>query len=274
MTRATLSAVLQPALTEGYAVAGLVVLGWEEARAYVDAAEAENVAIILQAGPGFRAHMPLEVVGPMFRYLAETASAPVVTHLDHSTDIDECQKALDLGFTSVMFDGSRLSLADNIAHTKRVAEMAHAAGASCEGEIGFVGYAEGAPGAVTNADEAQRFAAETGVDAMAISIGNVHLQTAKHATIDRTALAAIEAVTDVPLVLHGGSGISDRDRQWLSQGTAVCKFNIGTELRQAYGRALRQTLAADEAVFDRIKIAKATYPAVVEATRAVLRGLT
>ena len=117
MTLATLKDVLTPCLTDGTAVAGLVVLGWEDALAYTRAAEAENRPLILQAGPGCRAHTPLPILGAMFRHLAETAKVPVVAHLDHGESLAICQQAIDCGFTSVMFDGSALSLSENIART-------------------------------------------------------------------------------------------------------------------------------------------------------------
>ena len=178
MTLATLSDVLQPALRDGYAVAGLVTLGWEDMRAYVAAAEAEGVPVILQAGPSCRAHTPIAILGKMFRHLAESASVPVVAHLDHGYTYEECREAVDAGFTSLMFDGSRKPLRQNIDETAAIAEMAHAAGISCEGEIGFVGYAAGERSAGTDPQEAAQFATETGVDAMAISVGNLHLQQA------------------------------------------------------------------------------------------------
>jgi fructose-bisphosphate aldolase class II len=273
MTRATLAEVLQPALKGGYAVAGLVCLGWEDARAYVAAAEAEGAPVILQAGPGARAHMPLPVWGAMFRSLAEGASVPVVTHLDHGTDAEDCRIAIAEGFTSVMYDGSRLSLEDNIAATARIAEMAHAAGISCEGEIGFVGYAAGEASRGTDPEEAARFARETGVDAMAISVGNTHLQTGTGAGLDEARLAAIAALTDTPLVIHGGSGVPHAQRQRLAAGTSICKVNIGTELRQVFGTALRQSLAENPDQFDRIAILSALHDPLRDAARAVIRGL-
>lgn len=273
MSRATLSEVLLPALAGRHAIAGLVVLGWEDARAYTQAAEAEGLPVILQAGPGFRRHMPLSVIAAMFNHLAENASVPVVTHLDHSVSLEEIRQAIDLGFTSVMYDGSKLDLDRNIAETARAAEAAHAAGVSCEGEIGFVGYAEGAPGSVTDPAEAGRFAHETGVDALAISAGNVHLQTAKTAVIDFEAIQAIEAVTDLPLVLHGGSGISSADRRRLARETRVCKFNIGTELRMTFGKALRALLADEPALYDRMTILQRTEGPLGEQARSILREL-
>ena len=272
MTLATLRDVLQPALSGGYAVPGLVCLGWEDARAYVAAAEAERAPVILQAGPGARAHTPLPVLGAMLRHLAETTSVPVVVHLDHGTSLAECRAALDAGFTSLMFDGSRLPLSQNIDETAAVAELAHAAGVGCEGEIGFVGYAGGAASQGTDPDEAARFARETGVDAMAVSVGNVHLQQGPGAGLDRARLRAIEALTAVPLVIHGGSGVPAAERATLS-ATQICKFNIGTELRMAFGAALRAALARDPEGFDRIALLKQTEAPVTEATRAVLRSL-
>ncbi|MFZ1681252.1 MAG: class II fructose-bisphosphate aldolase [Rhizobiaceae bacterium] len=273
MSRATLRDVLEPAREGGYAVAGLVVLGWEDARTYVDAAEAENCPLILQAGPGFRRHMPLEIISAMFNHLADGAGIPVVTHLDHSTSARECRVALDNGFTSVMFDGSRLALNRNIESTAEIVEMAREFNASVEGEVGFVGYAEGEPGRVTDPVDAGRFARETGIDAMAISVGNVHLQTSKAAIIDLEAIRAIEAETQVPLVLHGGSGIAPDMRRALARETNVCKFNIGTELRMAFGTGLRAALADDPDVHDRIELMRRIEPSIRAQARRILHGL-
>lgn len=273
MTLATLTQVLGPALREGYAVPGLVCLGWEDMRAYVAAAEAEHAPIILQAGPGCRAHTPLPVLGRMFRQLAEGASVPVVAHLDHGSSLDECRAALDAGFTSVMFDGSRLPLQQNIDLTAAVAELAHSAGAGCEGEIGFVGYAGGTTSAGTDPEDAARFARETRVDAMAVSIGNLHLQETPGSGLDLARLCAIEALTDVALVIHGGSGVPADQRASLAATSHIAKFNIGTELRMAFGAALREAVNRDPARFDRIEILRETEAPVALACRAVLRNL-
>jgi fructose-bisphosphate aldolase class II len=273
MTLVTLAQVLQPALKGGYAVPGLVCLGWEDMRAYVAAAEAERAPIILQAGPGCRAHTPLPILGRMFRHLAEQASVPVVAHLDHGYTLEECRAALDAGFTSVMVDGSKLPLQANIDLTAGVAELAHAAGASCEGEIGFVGYAGGAASAGTVPEEAARFARETGVDAMAISIGNVHLQQDAGQGLDLDRLREIEGLTSVPLVIHGGSGVPIAQRAALAATSQICKFNIGTELRMVFGSALREAVARDPDRFDRIEILRDTEAAMTSAARAVIRNL-
>ncbi len=273
MTRATLAEVLQPALADGYAVGGLVCLGWEDMRAYTRAAEAERLPVILQAGPSCRKHTPLTVLGSMFAELAESASVPVVTHLDHGYSEEECRIAIDCGFTSVMFDGSQKPLAENIALSGRIAELAHAAGVSCEGEIGFVGYSGGAGSEGTDPEEAAEFARATNVDAMAISVGNVHLQQNHEGGLDEERIRAIEAVTETPLVIHGGSGVPVSQRTALARASRICKFNIGTELRMVFGRALRNTLAADPEVFDRVSILSQVEEPIETAARAAIRAI-
>ncbi|MEM1376621.1 MAG: class II fructose-bisphosphate aldolase [Pseudomonadota bacterium] len=273
MTLATLSEVLQPAYREQRAVAGLVCLGWEDMRAYAEAAEAEGCAAILQAGPSCRAHTPLPVLGEMMRWLADSVSVPIVAHLDHGYTEDECREAIVCGFTSVMFDGSKMPLDENISTTKRIAKLAHGAGVSCEGEIGFVGYEGGAQSNGTDPEEARKFAEETGVDAMAISVGNVHLQTNAGDGLDEKRIAAIDAITDVPLVIHGGSGVPTEQRARLARTTGICKFNIGTQLRQEFGTALRQSLADQPDAYDRIALLKPVHEPIFEATRKILREL-
>ena len=273
MTAATLAEVLPAARAGRRMVAGLVCLGWDDAQAYVEAAEAEGCAVILQAGPGARAAMPLPLWGRMLRHLADAATVPVVVHLDHGESVEECRAAIGEGFTSVMYDGSRDPPAANIADTARVAELAHRAGLSCEGEIGFVGYADGAASQGTDPAEAARFAAETGVDALAVSVGNVHLKEAGAVALDWPRLAAIAAGTEVPLVIHGGSGVPVDQRTALARGSNICKYNIGTELRMAFGAALRDAVNRDPNRFDRVQILRETHDPMVAATRKVLAAL-
>ena len=265
-------ATLPDVLAGPRAVAGLVVLGWEEARAFVDAAEAEGRAVILQAGPGARAYMPLRVWGAMFRTLAEAASVPVVCHLDHGEGFETCLRAVEAGFSSVMYDGSARELSENLHVTQCVVEMARAAGVSVEAELGVVGYAGGKPSSATDPAEAALMAA-TGIDALAVSVGNVHLMTQSEAAIDFNALQAIgAAVPGLPLVLHGGSGIAAEVRRRIVAETAVRKFNIGTELRQVFGASLREAVK-DPAIFDHIGILRQTVQPLTEAARGVIRGL-
>jgi fructose-bisphosphate aldolase, class II len=273
MTLATLKDVLQPAMKGAYAVAGLVVLGWEDACAYVEAADETGIPIILQAGPGCRKYTPLPILGKMFRHLAEQARVPVVCHVDHAYTIEECVEGLECGFTSVMIDGSKLPIDQNIALTARVAQLARAAGVSVEGEVGVVGYIEGGPSALTSPEDAARFDKESGADALAISIGNVHLNTEKTSGVDFDALRKIEAATTLPLVLHGGSGIPNDVRQMLAQTSRVSKFNIGTELRMSFGAALRKSLAQSPSSFDRIELLSKTILPIKETTKSIIVNL-
>ena len=268
----TLRDTIQKALKYNYAVAGLVTLGWEDMMAYVEAAEQENCPVILQAGPSCRQHTPLPILGKMFNYLAENTSVPVVAHLDHGYSEEECKIAVDSGFSSIMFDGSRKSLNENIDQTAKICELAHNAGISCEGEIGFVGYSGGERSAGTDPEEASRFALDTNIDAMAISVGNIHLQENKEGGLDEDRIRTIEEVTDIPLVIHGGSGVPVVQRTFLSQNSKICKFNIGTELRSSFGDALRKSVNKDPNRFDRVQILKDTHGPLVKKTRDVLKA--
>ena len=272
MSLVTLSDVLQPALEKGYAVGGLVTLGWEDMVAYVKAAQAIRVPVVLQAGPSCRKHTPLPVLGKMFRHLAESVDIPVVAHLDHGYTYEECKIALESGFTSLMYDGSRKPLEQNIDETAAIVELAHSANISCEGEIGFVGYQNGDHSKGTDPKEAKRFASDTGVDAMAISCGNVHLQENKEGALDVMLIKEIEKVTSLPLVIHGGSGVPADQRKSLARDTNICKFNIGTELRSSFGHALRNAVNKDLNRFDRVQILKDTHQPLVDKTRSVLRA--
>ena len=264
---------LQKALKNNYAVAGLVTLGWEDMMAYVEAAEQENCPVILQAGPSCRQHTPIPILGKMFNYLADNTSVPVVAHLDHGYSEEECKIAIDSGFSSIMFDGSRKSLNENIDQTAKICEIAHSAGVSCEGEIGFVGYSGGEVSAGTDPTEASKFAIDTNIDAMAISVGNIHLQENKEGGLDEDRIRVIEEVTQVPLVIHGGSGVPVAQRTFLSQNSKICKFNIGTELRSSFGHSLREAVNKDLNRFDRIQILKDTHLPLVDKTRDVLKAL-
>ena len=271
MPLATLAKVLSQAQARNAACLGFVCQGWEDARAYVAAGEAAGAPVILSAGPGARANMPVPLWGEMFRTLARSATIPVVAHLDHGRTVEECVAAIDAGFSSVMIDGSALPLAENIALTNAVSDAARAVGVSVEAEVGQVGYEDGAPSAGTTLEEATTFAAETRVDALAISVGNLHLQTKDHAIIDWQRLAEIEAVTSMPLVLHGGSGIRHEDRARLAQTHRVRKLNVGTELRQRFGGEIRAALMADPDLFDRTAIITRAVPALQALATDLLR---
>jgi fructose-bisphosphate aldolase class II len=267
-----LAKILAPAVDSRYSVACFNVFGWEDARAVVDGAAQLGAPVILAASLDFRNFMPVEVICHMLRSLAERAPVPVCVHLDHTFDIPELLRAVDLGFTSVMYDGSQLPLEDNIAGACRGADYAHAAGCSIEAEIGSVPYAEGRAhikSELTDVSDAVRFADECPLDAMAISVGNIHRLQVPGAVIDFARLAQIAAAVTVPLVIHGTSGIFEEDIARLAR-TPVAKFNIGTVLRQAFGRGLRETLGRYPDRFDRLQIMSDAMPVVsCEAMRMI-----
>ena len=274
MTVATLSEVLSKAKENHYAVAGLVVLGWEDARCYAETAEELGLPIILQAGPGCRANTPVPILGKMFRHLAEQSSQPIVCHLDHGYSKEECIEGMENGFTSVMFDGSKLSLNENIEKTHEIAELAHKNDISVEGEIGFVGYSEGAASQSTDPLEAKEFADKSHCDAMAISAGNVHLQTSTSSSIDMKVIEEIQSITSVPLVLHGSSGIDYELRRKIATTTNVCKFNIGTELRKKFGDTLREELPKHPELYDRIQLINLTMDNLKKSTKSIIENIT
>jgi fructose-bisphosphate aldolase class II len=267
-----LATILSPAADSDYGVACFNVFGWEDARAVVDAAVQLGAPVILAANLDLRQFMPTDVIAAMLRSLAQRAAVPVCVHLDHTYDVDEVLRGVDLGFTSVMFDGSQLPLEQNVAATARVVQYAHAAGCSVEAEIGSVPYAQGRAhikSELTLVADAVRLAGDTGIDAMAVSVGNVHRLTAPVADIDFARLTQICEAVAVPLVIHGSSGIRDQDIERLAR-TRVAKFNIGTVLRQAFGRGLRQALQRDAGRFDRLEIMHEVMPVMsVEAQRMI-----
>ena len=171
-----------------------------------------------------------------------------------------------------MFDGSKLPLKENIKITSRIVKKAHMDKVSVEGEIGFVGYDKGKSSKGTIPDEAISFAKNSGVDAMAISVGNTHLQTNKIAKINREIIKQIQKSTSIPLVLHGGSGIPNRIRKKLAKETNVAKFNIGTELRMTFGKALRKQVKNNPRIYDRLQLLKPTIPEITKITKKIIKN--
>ncbi|MFI4889146.1 MAG: class II fructose-bisphosphate aldolase [Steroidobacterales bacterium] len=268
-----LATILAPAVGSDYSVACFNVFGWEDAQAVVNAAAEVGAPVILGVSADFRKLVPLAEIAPMLRAIAARAPVPVCVHLDHTYDIAEVMRAVDAGFSSVMYDGSQLPLDQNIAGTWRVARYAHTAGCSVEAEIGSVPYAEGRAhikSELTDVRDAVRLAAESGLDAMAVSIGNIHRLKEPAAVIDFKRLEEIEAAVTVPLVIHGTSGIFEHDIVRLARKRSVAKFNIATVLRQAFGRGLRETLARNPERFDRVEIMSDVMPVMSrEASRMI-----
>ena len=273
MTAVNLSTLLNKANKNNYAVAGLVVLGWEDALAFTQAADETGIPIILQAGPSCRAHTPVPILGKMFRYLAEQTKTQICCHIDHAYSLRECKQGIDSGFTSVMYDGSKLSLQKNINNTAKISKLIKSYKISLEGEVGIVGYHNGKISQGTNLIEAKKYASESGVDAMAISVGNTHLQTTKIAQIDIGKIIDIQNVVKIPLVLHGSSGISYKMRKLIASKTSVAKFNIGTELRMIAGISLRKNLFKNKKTFDRLDILKPTILDIKKQAIKVIKNL-
>ena len=273
MTAVNLTTLLKKANKNNYAVAGLVVLGWEDALAYTQAADETGIPIILQAGPSCREHTPVPILGKMFRYLADQTKTHICCHIDHGYSLKECKEGMDNGFTSVMFDGSKLPLSKNINASLSIVKLAKSYKVSVEGEVGIVGYHNGKISEGTKVKEAKRFVDESGVDAIAISVGNTHLQTNKIAKIDIKKIIDLQNVINIPLVLHGSSGIGNAMRRKIAKTTNVAKFNIGTELRLIFGNSLRANILQNKDVFDRLKILKPTIKEIKKATMKVILNI-
>ena len=263
----SLKELLPGAAASNYAVPCFNVFGYEDARAVVNAAEKIERPVILAANKTLVEFMGVKNAAKMICTLAEQSSVPVCAHLDHTYEEEIIFKGIHYGFSSVMFDGSQLPLEENIRRTKAVVSVAHACGVSVEGEIGSVPYDDIRPHIKTISTdpfEAKAFAEESGVDAVAVSVGNIHRLKEPTATIDHQRLIEISGVVDKPLVIHGTSGIPVDDLQKMRKG-AVAKFNIGTVLRQAFGHKLREVMNAHPEAFDRLFLMETVMPAVEEA---------
>lgn len=225
-----------------YAVGAFNVSDMEMAMGAVKAAEEMKAPLILQVAEGRLRYSPLELLGPVMMAAARRCQMPTAVHLDHGATMETIRLALSLGFTSVMFDGSKYPLEENIARTKEVVALARKYGADVEAEIGRVGGAEGDYKSmdvlVTSVAEAKRFAEETDVDALAVAIGTAHgnYRTQPELRIDR--LKEIAAVVKCPLVLHGGTGLTEQDfHDCLKNG--IQKINIATASYDASARQIK-----------------------------------
>ncbi|MEG1268768.1 MAG: class II fructose-bisphosphate aldolase, partial [Oscillospiraceae bacterium] len=214
----------------------------------------------------------------MARALAEKASVPIAIHLDHGNSYNLCRQAAEDGYTSLMIDGSKLPIEENISLSRQVVQLASAMSPalSVEAELGRLGGKEDAvevkhgEDIYTDPDEAARFANETGVDSLAVAIGTAHGFYKGDPMLDFERLALLKAAVSIPLVLHGSSGVSDEDvRRAISLG--VCKVNFATELRVAYTQAVRQCLESDIAIYDPKKYGVPARDAVTDIVRHRIR---
>lgn len=223
--------LLRDAQNGNYAVGSFSVANMEMVLGVLQAAEELNAPVILQIAEVRLKQSPLELIGPLMVAAAENAKTPVAVHFDHGKTEEKISQALELGFTSVMFDGSHLPLEENIAETKRIIKMANEYDAAVEAEIGCVGGSEDGSEDIaincTKPEDAVRFEAETGVDALAIAIGNAHGNYKFTPKLRFDILEECAEKVDTPLVLHGGTGISPEDFVKCSK-TGIKKINIAT----------------------------------------------
>jgi len=239
MALVSIKKILNDAKNGGYAVGNFDAFNAEMVKGVIAAGEELRSPVIIAYGEVFDQICPIEDYAKMVRSAAQRASIPVALHLDHANNYPIIYKALRYGFTSVMVDTSDKPLAENIAATNKVAEIARVFDASVEAELGHVGGLEGqyespeyGECAYTVVDEAVRFVAETGVDALAVAIGTIHGVYKSEPKLNLKRLAELKAALDVPLVLHGGSGLSDGDlRECVKLG--ISKLNIFTDLTLA-----------------------------------------
>ncbi len=272
----TLKDILPPAAASPAAIACCNVFGFEDAISIIEAAEDLQRPVILATNKDMVDLLGVETLAGMLLPLINASSARVCLHLDHCYEEAIVYQAMQAGYSSVMFDGSQLTLAENIRRTRQVTAVAQALGISVEGEIGSVPYQEGRDhikSIYTEPADAGRYAAESGIDAVAIAVGNVHRLTSASCTIDYARLANIAAEVDIPLVIHGTSGIPEADILRLKQ-TRIAKFNVGTSLRQVVGNSLRAAMQAEPEQFDRSYFMRKIRPQVYNEARRIIQLLS
>lgn len=234
-----------------YAVGAFNIINLEFLNGILEAAERMRSPVILNIAEVHFPYVNIEQITPAITYMADNVCVPVVLNLDHGLSIETVVRAIRCGFSSVMYDASKKSLEQNIEETRLVVKMAHAVGVSVEAELGRVGGAEGGGKArarrefFTNPDEAERFVEETGVDALAVAVGNAHGFYDGTPELDFDLIATLRRRTGIPLVLHGGSGIPDDDfRRAVSLG--IRKINFFTEMSKLAADRVRELIRASD----------------------------
>ncbi|MBX6351238.1 MAG: class II fructose-1,6-bisphosphate aldolase [Clostridia bacterium] len=268
--------LLRHAHENGYAIGSFNINNMEIVQAIVAAAEAERSPVMLQSSQGAIQYAGAPYLAAMVKAAAEEATVPIALHLDHGTDFEVAVRCLRHGWTSLMYDGSKYPLEENIARTRKVVEMAHAVGVSVEGELGKIGGVEEQvvvserEALFTDPTEAETFVRETGVDYLAVAIGTAHGLYKGRPDLDFPRLAEIHRRVGIPIVLHGGSGVpEDQVREAIRLG--VAKINIDTELRQAFLEALRRELDARPNELDPRKVLGPGRAAMTERVREKMR---
>lgn len=246
---ATLRDVLPLAQEKGYAVGLFNTTDTDMLEAAISAAEEMRAPLIIGTAEILLPYGELKLIAPALLAAAKRATVPVVVHYDHGLTLERCREALELGFTSIMLDGSTKTYDENVEMTRKAVAMAKEFGASVEGEIGHVGNAadmdEMDDSGYTTDEEAIRFVADTGVDALAVAIGTAHGAYKRKPKLSLERLRSLKKAVSVPLVLHGGSGLSDDDfRNAISDG--IAKVNIFTDLCVAGMKACREATEQGE----------------------------
>jgi fructose-bisphosphate aldolase class II len=260
-------AVLAAARAGRYAVPAFNVFNLEMIQAVCRAAELERAPVIVQVSPRSLSYAGLRPLAALTTAFAAETDAPIVLHLDHGPDLDTCRAALAAGFTSVMFDGASLPFADNVAATRGVVALAHAAGASAEAELGEIGHADTPRDVVyTDPEEAARFVAATGVDALAVAIGTIHGMHETGAKLDLPRIAELRNRVDAALVMHGSSGVDDETLVQAIQA-GIAKVNLSTALQRVFMDALRASAARPGHEIDARAVLGETRDAVVQEMR-------
>lgn len=251
----------------GYAVGAFNVENMEMVKAVIAAAEELKAPVMLQTTPSTIKYGTVETYAAIVAAEAKKAAVPVCLHLDHGSSYELAMQCLENGYTSVMIDGSHEDFEGNVAVSKKVVDVAKAKGIPVEAELGKVGGKEDdlEAEADTNTDpmEAKKFAERTGIDSLAVAIGTAHGFYAGTPVLDKERLSEIRKVVDIPLVLHGASGLTDEDVMDCVQ-RGICKVNFATELRKAYTDAVKKLLADDPKVFDPKALGKVAMAAVKE----------
>lgn len=274
----TTKEMLLDAQKNHYAVGAFNVENLEFVMAVLAAAEETQSPVIMQTTPGTIKTAGLDYFYGMVKAAAERASVPVALHLDHGDGYDRCMKALRTGYTSVMIDGSHETFEDNIALTRSVADAGVAMGVPVEAELGKVGGKEDDGPAVegespyTDPIEAKEFVERTGCTSLAIGVGTAHGVYTETPHIEQSVVRAIAAAVDVPLVLHGTSGVPDEQvAEAVKNG--ICKVNYATELRQAYTKGYMAFMAENPTCFDPKKPGKAGMAEITKIVKIRMENL-
>jgi fructose-bisphosphate aldolase class II len=257
------------------AVGAFNVILLEHAEAYVAAAEATNIGVVLQISENcVKYHGALAPIARASIALAESATVPISVHLDHAEDIELVNEALDLGFDSIMFDGSKLDYQANVESSRKIADKSRSFGATIEVELGKIGGKDGvhAPGVRTHPKEAKEFFEATGVDLMAVAVGSSHGQVTRETKLDLELINEIASILPIPLVLHGSSGVSDSEIQAAIRA-GMRKINIATHLNHVFTDSVRETLSIDEKMVDPRKYFKSAREAVANETERLIKVL-